>query len=67
MGQSRRADVDDLTPPEVSRDVRSGDVFGTIERLKRERSRFSCLGMSCGTTLLVMLAIAAVIYYIASS
>jgi len=59
--------VNDLTPPDVPRDVRSGDVFGTIERLKHEQARFSCLGMSCGTTLLVLLAIAAVIYYIASS
>jgi len=55
--------MNDLTPPEVPRDVRSGDVFGTIERLRRERSRFSCLGMGCGTTLLVTLVIAAVIYY----
>jgi hypothetical protein len=59
--------MNDLTPPEVPRDVRSGDVFGTIERFKRGRSSFSCLGMGCGTTLLVMLVIAAVIYYIAHS
>lgn len=57
--------MNDLTPPEVPRDVRSGDVFGTIERLKRERSRFNCLGMGCGTTLLGLLVIAAVIYFIA--
>ncbi len=55
----------DLSPSDVPSDVRSGDVFGAIDRLKRERARFSCLGMSCGATLLVLLIIAAVIYYIA--
>lgn len=57
----------DPTPPDVPRDVRYGDVFGVIERLKRERARFSCFGMSCGMTLLVLLVIAAAIYLIVSS
>lgn len=59
--------MNDLTPPDLPRDVRTGDVFGAIDRLKRERTRFSCLGMGCGTTVLVLIAIAAVIYYAASS
>jgi hypothetical protein len=54
----------DLLPADVPRDVRSGDAFGVIERLKRERAHFNCLGMSCGMILLVLLVIAAVTYYI---
>jgi len=57
--------MNDLTPPEVPRDVRSGDVFGTVERLKGERSNFNCFGMGCGMTVLVLIVIGAVIYYIA--
>jgi hypothetical protein len=57
----------ELTPPEVPHDVRSGDALSVIERLKQERAQFSCLGMGCGTTLLVLLVIAAAIYYLVRS
>lgn len=40
------------------------DIFGTIERFKRQRARFSCFGMSCGVTALVLLAVAVAIYFI---
>lgn len=38
------------------------DPISMVERFKRQRSTFSCLGMGCGTTLLVLLAIAAAIW-----
>jgi hypothetical protein len=41
----------------------SDDPISTVERFKRQRASFSCFGMSCGTTLLVLLAIAAAVWF----
>lgn len=51
------------TPPDIPRDVREGYVWSAIERMKRERSYFSCFGMSCATTVLALLATLIVYYY----
>lgn len=45
----------------------SNDIFGTIERFRRQRARFSCFGMSCLTTVLVLLVIAGAVYFIVTA
>jgi hypothetical protein len=50
--------------PDIPRDVRDGDVFGVVERLKRENAQFSCFGMSCGMTVAVLIAVAVLAYVI---
>lgn len=50
--------------PDIPRDVRDGNVFGVVERLKRERAQFSCFGMSCGMTVTALIALAVLAYVI---
>ena len=42
----------------------SEDPISTVERFKRQPWSFNCFGMGCGPTLLVLLAIAAMIWWL---